>query len=58
MKLSILSLVPSAVGVAITMSVDPTSTDFVRAAVCFLLALAMCWAGESRTSSVSRGELS
>ena len=48
MKLSTLSLAPSLLGVVIVMSADPSVTDFVRAAVCFALAIAMCWAGEAK----------
>ena len=48
MKLSTLSLVPSLLGVVIVMSADPSATDFVRATVCFALAIGMCWAGESK----------
>ena len=47
MKISTLSLVPSLLGVVIVMSADPSTTDYVRAAVCFALAIAMCWADDS-----------
>lgn len=46
MKLSTLSLLPSALGVALIMGVDPTGLDLMRAALCFAVAIAMCWADD------------
>jgi hypothetical protein len=48
MKLSFMSLIPSVLGVAIVMAGDPTSTDVLRATVCFLIAAGMVWAGGRR----------
>jgi hypothetical protein len=45
-KLSILSLAPSAIGVALVMSGDLTGMDVLSAGVCFAVALGMCWAGD------------
>jgi hypothetical protein len=45
-KLSFLSVVPSALGLAIIMSGEPAQIDYTRAVVCFVLAIAMRWAGE------------
>ena len=37
--LAVLSVVASAIGVAIVMGRDPSAVDFMRAGVCFMLAV-------------------
>ena len=48
MKLSLLSLIPSAIGVAAITTRGLTEADILFAAVCFAVAFGMIWAAERR----------